>query len=132
MYAVILNFVLKDDCIEDKIFDIPAEGRRWKGHGCWGNEELLAVVQSWHGREKREVGRGEWEPNDGEPSKAPGSPVCIRKVSLSPGGRSGAISTTFRKQPGSSIALGGKWIRNSASHEEALELVHISEKEKQN
>lgn len=89
-----------------KILDIPAEGRRWKGAGgCSGNDESLVVVQSQHGRERREVG------GSGDGDKWPRTFQGPREFSWNleddaePRGRR-AISTTLRRQPGSSPSLG--------------------------
>lgn len=57
---------------------------------------------------KREEGGGEdaeVETNEEEPSKAPGSSVCIQEVMLNLGEKG---SNQFRRQPGSSLSLGGK------------------------
>lgn len=73
--------------------------------------------------------------NDQEPSKAPGSSVGIWKVmpSLGEVGQSaqhleGNQEVLFRWGMGVVVEC----IRNSASNEEVLELVHVSKKEKLN
>lgn len=66
---------------------------------------------------KREEGGQEDEvggPKDERPLQPMGKSLCIRKVMLSPGGKSGPSSTMLRRPPGSSLSLGGEWIWNRA------------------
>lgn len=115
-----------------KIFDIPAEGRRWKGqvgvlrmmnHWLWCNHSMGESGGRWGG--SREVDK--WS----RTFKGPREFSWYLEGNAEPR-RSRAISTTFRRQTGSCFIGCRECIRKSASNEEVLELVHVSEKKKLN
>lgn len=98
--------------IEDILLELVEEGE--EACGCSG----VMTHWPWGGRSREERRRwaGRWGrgPKDERPLQPMGKSLCIRKVMLSPGGKSGPSSTMLRRPPGSSLSLGGEWIWNRA------------------